>query len=64
MSPKKSSETARDEHETSGSLCLPRLRRFLSRIVADLRRKVESVPGHDVAPVLIEILDTHLAQSG
>lgn len=33
------------------------------RILADLRRRVESIPGHDSAHVVVKTLDTQLAQS-
>jgi FtsX-like permease family len=33
------------------------------RLLADLRRRIESVPGHDLASPVIKTLDTQLAQS-
>lgn len=33
------------------------------RVLADLRRRIESVPGRDLAPAVIKTLDTQLAQS-
>ncbi len=33
------------------------------RLLADLRRRIESVPAHDPAPAVIKTLDTQLAQS-
>jgi ABC-type antimicrobial peptide transport system permease subunit len=35
-----------------------------SEILADLRRKIENVPGRSLAPVAISTLNTQLAQSG
>jgi ABC-type antimicrobial peptide transport system permease subunit len=49
--------------------CPPRMTLVLERskwngrILADLRRRIESVPGHDLTPAIIEPLDTRLAQS-
>jgi hypothetical protein len=49
--------------------CPPRMTLMLrdskwnSHMLADLQRRVESVPGHDRAPVVIKTLDTQLAQS-
>jgi ABC-type lipoprotein release transport system permease subunit len=50
--------------------CLPRMTLILKdvkwngRILADLRHKIESVPGHSSAPIGINTLDRQLAQSG
>lgn len=32
-------------------------------MLTDLRRRIESVPGHSRAPLVVETLDTHLAQT-
>ena len=38
-------------------------RRIKAPMLADLRRHIESVPGHGTAPVVIRMLSTHLAQT-